>query len=130
MAGSQPLFSLQLTQMCDAVVCWNVSEALSLLICEHFGGRHIAPHGAWQKAGTPLVSGLESPAPPLCHVPGLGGLLIMLNEDCVGPYPCSRMSSWHKSRKTFGWKNGALPGCLPPWLPAKWDFWSQAQAQM
>lgn len=69
----------------------NVSEALSLLICEHCGGRHIAPHGAWQKAGTPLICGFESPTPTLCQVPGLGGLLILLNEDCVGLYPCGRM---------------------------------------
>lgn len=119
------LFSLQPTQMCDPVVHGHVSEALSLVICEHFGGTS----QGLQKAGTPPVSGCESSAPTLCHVPGLGGLLILLKEDYVGLHPCGRRPPGANPERCLDGK-WSPPGCLPPWLPAKWDFWSQAQAQM
>lgn len=104
MAGSQPFLTLQ---PCEDVISHS---SVGLVICGHFGGRHSAPCGVRQKAGAPLVSGIEFPStgfprPTFCHVPSLVGLLILLNEDCMGLHPGGRMSSWCESRKTSGWKN-------------------------
>lgn len=101
----------------------------SRLVCEHFGERHATPH--WG-----LVESWRSPEPCFPHPPfavylGFVGPLCLLSEDHVGLHPCGRMSLWPKSRKTLGWEEwSAFLAFIPLWLPAKLDFWSQAQAQV
>lgn len=61
MAGPRLLLCLQPHGDVLSHVWGMFPRHFSLLICELFGGRLVAPRGAWQKAGTPPVSGLEAP---------------------------------------------------------------------
>jgi len=128
---------------CDKPQCvgpWCAGASLrhfSLLVCEHFGEGHVIPHWGlvetWRSTGQ-YNCALQS---PLSHThlfavyPGFMGWLSLLNEDRVGLHPCGRMSLWPKSRKMLGWEEwSAFLAFILSWLPAKLDFWSQAQAQV
>ena len=79
---SSPM-EMQYTTACGVALRFS-----SLLVCERQWGRHVAPCGAWQKAGPPPGSGNVPPpkAPSrLTFAVDLGsvGLLCLLNEACL-----------------------------------------------
>lgn len=122
---------------CGSAVCWSVSEALLPASLRAFWRKacHSAL-GADRKLALLCSVELCPPEPCLPHPPfavylGFVGPLSLRSEDRVGLHPCGRMSLWPKSRKTLGREEwSAFLAFIPPWLPAKLDFWSQAQAQV
>lgn len=137
MAGSQPFLSLQ---PCEAVIShstweclWDSSPCWFVSILE--AGTSLLT-GPGRKLGLPCLVELHPletyfPDPPFAGYPGLMGLLSLLNEDRVGLPPSGRMSLWRESRKTIVREEwSTFRAFILPWLPAKLDFWSQAQVQV